>query len=414
MVASMDAIFFNEIGRECSITHEGINSNAITIQLPNDYSYGNGNDKKLENLFRLTNGMGEHMIENKNIINYSDRILITGSNGFIGSRVIEKLVNYGFTELHCFVRPSSNLKALEEIINRSKNNAHIRVFEGNLLRREDCMEATQKVSLVFHLAAGMEKTFAGCYMNSVVTTRNLLDSILENVELKRFINISSLAVYSNAENNGRGILDEKSEIDPRPDLRYEAYAYGKVKQEELLLDYGRRFGIPYVIVRPGDVFGPGKRKISGKIGIDSFGIYLQLGGRNQIPLTYVDNCAEAIVLAGLRKGIDGEIFNIIDDNLPTGSQFLKMYKKNVKKIHSLYLPYRVTYFLSYLWERYAEWSQGQIPPVFNRRRCVAHWKKVKYSNSEIKEQLGWKPKIEMKEALQRYFTFLKSNGNENA
>ena len=52
---------------------------------------------------------------------------------------------------------------------------------------------------------------------------------------------------------------------------------------------------------------------AGRVGIDTFGVFLHLGGSNQIPLTYVDNCADAIALAGLKPGIDGEVFNIGGD-----------------------------------------------------------------------------------------------------
>ena len=56
-----------------------------------------------------------------------------------------------------------------------------------------------------------------------------------------------------------------------------------------------------MIVRPGYVYGQGKSAITGRVGIGSFGIFLHLGGGNRIPLTYVENCADAIVLAGLKK-----------------------------------------------------------------------------------------------------------------
>ena len=59
----------------------------------------------------------------------------------------------------------------------------------------------------------------------------------------------------------------------------------------------------------------------------AFGIFLHLGGSNPIPFTYVDNCADAIVLAGLTPGVDGEVFNVVDDNLPTSRQFLRLYKQ---------------------------------------------------------------------------------------
>ena len=83
-------------------------------------------------------------------------------------------------------------------------------------------------------------------------------------------------------------------------------------------------------IRPGAVYGPGKAEIPGRVGRDLSGLFLHMGGRNLIPFTYVDNCAEAIVLAGLVKGVDGEVFNVVDDDLPTSRKFLRMYKQNVK------------------------------------------------------------------------------------
>ena len=76
-----------------------------------------------------------------------------------------------------------------------------------------------------------------------------------------------------------------------------------------------------MIVRPGYVFGPGKRELSGRIGIGTFGFFIHVNGSHPLPLTFVDNCAEAIGLAGLKANVDGEIFNVVDDQLLTGSDF---------------------------------------------------------------------------------------------
>ena len=128
-----------------------------------------------------------------------------------------------------------------------------------------------------------------------------------------------------------------------------------------------------------------------ELGIDTFGIFLHIGGRNRLPLTYVDNCADAIVLVGVKKHLDGEIFNIVDDDLPISGDFLRSYKKNVSQFNSLYVPFRVAYFLSYLWERYSKWSEQQFPPVFfNRRKSSAEWKGNQYSNEKLKRIVGWK------------------------
>lgn len=349
--------------------------------------------------------MPSHLPAKGTMIGVDDPVLVTGAGGFIGTKVVEALLDRGFPEVRCLVRAGGSMAGLARLA--AAHPGRLRMLEGNLLSREDCTRAAKGVALVYHLAAGMEKTFAGCFMNSVVATRNLLDALLETGSLKRFVNVSSMAVYSNA-GRGNGTIDESSETDLRPAERHEAYMYGKAKQDEMVLEYGARFGLPHVIVRPGDVFGPGRSKISGKIGIDTFGVFLKIGGRNQVPLTYVDNCAEAIMLAGLREGIEGEVFNVVDDDLPTGNEFLKQYKRKVGGLKSISMPYFAFYFLCLLWEQYSALSGGQLPPVFNRRRCIAHWKKAGYSNRKIKEKLGWKPKVPMEAALEIYFDYLRS------
>ena len=343
------------------------------------------------------------------IINFDDLILITGSNGFIGPKVTQILLSYGFKHLRCFTRPSSDLTSLNEMIS-SFADRKIEIIKGNLLSGEDCKKATEGVSVIFNLAAGAEKTFAGSFMNSVVTTRNLLDATLTGKSLKRFVNVSSFAVYSNFEIKHGGMLDETCEVEKQLEERWEAYTFGKVKQDEIVREYGREHNTPYVIVRPGPVYGPGKSEITSRVGIDTFGIFMHLGGSNRIPLTYVDNCAEAIVLAGIRKSVNGEVFNIVDDYLPSSREFLRMYKKEVGGFKSIYVPYRVFYFFCYLWERYSKWSGGQLPPAFNRRRCAAYWKGNQYTNKKLKNLLGWEPKISFEEGTKRYFEYVKRNG----
>lgn len=347
------------------------------------------------------------------IANFDEVVLITGANGFIGTRVVQQILSYGFKNIRCFVRPTSNTGALKTIIAQQKN-ANIEVVEGNLLSRNDCDRAAHGAAIIYHLAAGIEKTFPGSFLNSVVTTRNLLDSATKGGRLKRFLNVSSFAVYSNMNMRRGALLNEDCEVEPDPVKRFEPYVYAKMKQDELIMEYNKKYNIPYVIVRPGAVYGPGKDQLSARIGIDTFGFFLHLGGSNTIPLTYVDNCAEAMVLAGITKGVDGHVFNIVDDDLPTSRRFLKMYKKQVRDFRSLYVPYRLFYLLCFFWERYADWSKGQLPPVFNRRRCAAYWKGNRYSNQKLKDLLGWKPRISFADAADRYFRSMKAVGNVNA
>jgi nucleoside-diphosphate-sugar epimerase len=348
------------------------------------------------------------------IVGRDDRILLTGATGFIGPKLVEVLLDHGFRNLRCFVRSSSGLARVKALSGRCREGASIEVTNGNLLSREDCVAATKDVAVIFHLAAARgEKSAADAFMNSVVTTRNLLEASLQHQCLRRFVNVSSFTVYTNTHKPQWRLLDESCPVEQHPELRGDAYCFAKVKQDEIVSEYGKKFGIPYVIIRPGHVYGPGNEGITGRVGLNTFGVFLHLGGSNPIPLTYVENCAEAIALAGLKKlGMDDEVFNVVDDDLPSSWRFLRLYKQNVKRFQSVYVPHFLSYALCYLWERYSAWSEGQLEPVFNRRRWRANWMKTRYSNEKLKTRLGWTQKVPTGEGLSRYFDSCRDGGRD--
>jgi nucleoside-diphosphate-sugar epimerase len=124
----------------------------------------------------------------------------------------------------------------------------------------------------------------------------------------------------------------------------------------------------------------------------------------------VDNCAQAIALVGLRSGIAADVFNVVDDELPSSRKFLRLYKKNVRKFRSLYVPHVLSFLLCYVWEKYSAWSQGQLLPAFNRRRWHAYWKKTRYTNAKLKASTGWTQRVTTKEGLTRYFESCRAGG----
>lgn len=345
------------------------------------------------------------MTQNTFIINPEEYILVTGANGFIGAQVVRTLLDYGFQRVKCLTRASTTAVRLETLIKKYGNKKVIPI-KGNLLSPDLCDRAVRGVSIIYHLAAGIEKSFSGCYLNSVVTTRNLVEAALKQKAIMRFVNVSSIAVYSNENIPRGGVLDETCKMDTEWMRRFEAYSYGKAKQDELVLEYKDKEHLPLVIVRPSVVYGPGKAKITDRIGTDVFGLFLHLGLSNKIPLTYLDNCAEAIVLAGLARGIEGEIFNIVDDDLPTSRSILRKYKRQVKDFISIPVPYPLWYLFCSIWEKYSKWSNGQLPPVFNRRTCELYWKNHVYPNQKAKERLGWQPRVATEQGLANFFIYM--------
>lgn len=348
---------------------------------------------------------------NSAIIAPSDLILVTGAAGFIGRRVVNSLLSKGYWNLRCLVRPSSRTSGLQAVLDAHENSKRVELMRGNLLSAEDCAAAARGAKVVYHIAAGRgEKSFPDAFMNSVVTTRNLLDAIVAAGCVRRFVNISSFAVYTNSGKPRGRLLDESCPVEERPELRGNAYCFAKTEQDKLVADYARRFEIPCVTVRPGYVCGPGNPGIHSRVGIGTFGVFLHMGGSNQLPLTYVDNCADAIALAGVTAGVDGEVFNVVDDDLPSSRKFLRLYKRNVKRFRSIYMPHAVSFLLCWIWESYSKWSQGQLPPAYNRKAWQASWKKTKYSNAKLKARLGWRPIVSTSEALERHFEACRAGG----
>ena len=348
------------------------------------------------------------------IINYDDAILITGASGFIGSKVVENLVAYGFKNLRCLVRSATVPISLRKTV-ESSPNTNIAIVNGDLLSFEDCERVAGGVKVVYHLAAStQEKSFSDAYKHSVDTTRNLLNAVLGTTKLERFVNVSSFSVYSNLKLQPGALLDESCPVEDEPELRGEAYSYAKIKQEDLIQEYGKKYDIPYVIIRPGAVYGPGSRAITGRVGIPVSGLFLHLGGSNVIPFTYVDNCSEAIVLAGLKKSIDGEVINVVDDDVLTSGEFLKLYKSNVMNLRSVSLPKAVSYSVYCLLGTALTLLTGGSPTRYNRRRWSAYWKGNTYTNKKLKRLLGWTPRVSIEEGMGRYFAYCKRAGDHDA
>jgi len=344
------------------------------------------------------------------IIAPDELILITGSNGFLGSKTVETLLDSGFKRLRCFVRPSSDTTRLAVTLSGFPD-AQVELFSGNLTNVQDCYRAAEDVILLINCAAGMGVGLVNMFVDSVVSSRNLLNAIVEHRTIKRIVHISSFAVYETSILKQGALLTEETPLESHHELRLDAYAYTKHKQELLFWKYSEQYELPLVVVRPGVVFGPYGLEISPRVGIDLFGLFLHIGGNNKIPLTYVDNCAEAIVLAATSPSTGGQVFNIHDDNLPTARIFLQQYKKAKGNIRSIRVPYAMMQVLSRLVKWYSDYSKGQIPPVFTPYKTAAIWKGVRFDNAKAKQVLGWSPRVPMSQALKAHFDFIRSKSS---
>jgi nucleoside-diphosphate-sugar epimerase len=282
----------------------------------------------------------------------------------------------------------------------------IEFVRGNLADRTSIARALDSVETVYHLAAGMRGSVADIVLNSVVASRNLLDAVVA-AHTPHVVLVSSFSVYGAAGLKPRSAINEETPLETSPEKR-DPYAFGKLWQEKLFHEYQLRHGFRLTVLRPGVIYGPKGSAMSSRVGLQLPGVFLRLGGSNVLPLSYVDNCAEAIVLAGHRAdGNAVNIYNVHDDDLPTCSAYLHMYRKNVKALRTIPVPYFALMWLSRVCSWYHEYSHGQMPAVFTPYKTAAMWKGNTFDNSKLKT-LGWQQIVPTHIAMRQTFEWLRT------
>ena len=330
-------------------------------------------------------------------------VLVTGSNGFLGAVLVETLLTKTKDRIRCLVRAGSNTARLTAL--KSKPIAdRMEIFVGSLNTPSCAAEVLEGVDLVYHLAAGTGGGAADLFLNSAVASKHLLEAMVAH-KLVKIVLISSFGVYGVSDLPRGHTIREDTRTESHPEKR-DLYSFSKLRQEQLFQEYQQRHGFPLVILRPGVIYGPGGTALSGRIGVNIFGLFLHLGGKNLLPLSYVENCADAIVIAGCNTAADGHIYNVHDDNLPTCREYLTRYQREVKPLRVISVPYAITMLLSRAVEKYHAHSRGQMPAVFTPYKTAASWKGNRFDNRKLRE-LGWTPAVSTQEGTDRTFSYLR-------
>ena len=316
------------------------------------------------------------------------RVLVTGASGFLGRSVVRQCVEAGH-ETIALVRPLADLSRL-------RWPETVRVVRGDLRQKGDWCAEIGEVDAVIHLAAGTSGGLPDQLMASVVATENLL-GCLAGLSIRRFIHCSSFSVYDFEAVRGR--LTETSPIEDRPDRR-DAYTWTKIVQERLVRDFCGTAGWQCIILRPGQIFGPGKLWDQGaalKVGHWD----LLFAPLSRMRLTYVDNCAAAFVqaLAAERAGT----YNIVDDDLPSHAAYHRLCKRaGIQTGVAIPIPWLLVLLGGYavrVINRLFFRGRAKLPEFLDLPRQRARWKPLRYGNDRVKQDFGWQPANSLREAI---------------
>jgi dTDP-glucose 4,6-dehydratase len=178
-------------------------------------------------------------------------VLVTGAGGFIGSHLVERLVEAG-ARVRAFVRytSSGSIGCLADC--SGETLAEVEVFRGDLSNPEAAARGVSGCDVVLNLGALIPIPYSYVHPREYVAANvegaiNILEGC-RRAEVSRIVQISSSEVYGTA---------QTTPIDEQHPLQAQSpYAATKIAADQLALSYWRSFGLPVVVARPFNTFGP--------------------------------------------------------------------------------------------------------------------------------------------------------------
>lgn len=302
------------------------------------------------------------------------KILVTGSEGFIGSHLIESLVKKKYKVRALVQYNSFNSLGWIEVINDKVKNK-IETVLGDIRDKEFVDSIFKGVDIVINMAALISIPYSYKASKSYIDTNvlgllNLMNSSL-STNVKQFIQISTSEVYGSPKNVP---IKESFPLNAQS-----PYAASKIAADQLALSFHKSFNLPLTIVRPFNTYGPRQstRAIIPSIITQALKKkIIEIGSTYPTrDLLYVEDTVDGIISAiGNKKSI-GEVINI-------GSGYEISIKKLALKIGNIL----------------------GVKIVFKRKKIRIRPKKSEVSRlvasiNKAKKILKWSPKIKGEKGL---------------
>lgn len=322
-------------------------------------------------------------------------LVVLGGTGFIGKRVVERLLAAD-QPVTCLVRRTHSLPP---VIERGAREGKLRLLRGSLEDSRDLEALFEGARAVLHLAPGGGDTWEDTERLMVQGTVGIAEACLAK-QVERLIYVSSVASLYTGEEGQR--LKDSPAVDPRPAAR-SAYARGKAETELALQELYQERGLPVVVLRPGVVVGEGTPMQHSGLGMwarDNHCVGWGAGD-HPLPLVWVDDVADAIVAATLREESDlhGQALNLCaKPPLSASDMVAELRSATGRDLH--FHPRSL--FLSQLMEigKWAVKLAGRRPglefPSYRDLRARALF--PVFECDLARERLGWRP-VEDRERL---------------
>lgn len=284
------------------------------------------------------------------------KCLVTGATGFIGSHIVDLLLDKGY-EVRCLVRANSDLTWL-----KGKN---LELFEASYSDMDKLKQAVKDIEIIYHVAGTIAaKNYEGYLQGNKVPTINLLNAVIESgTKLKRFLYVSSQTASGPSESREK----PKTEDMPMNPIT----SYGKSKKETELEVQTYFDKIPITIVRPPAVYGPRDKAILAVFQSVKIGIGTLMGFNDKyVSLVHSSDLSRGIVEASLSDNTISKTYFISSREFYTWKQIIGIIKNTLKKkfLITINLPHRLILTLGSISEHIGKLT-GSVP-VFNYEKGI--------------------------------------------
>lgn len=331
------------------------------------------------------------------------KVLVTGGGGFLGLAIVKRLIDRG-DDVWSLAR--NFYPALAEM--------GVDQVQGDISDPETVAKACDNRDIVFHVAAKPPPwgKYDDYYRTNVTGTQNIISSCLRQ-NIARLVYTSTPSVV----HNGRDI-EGADESMPYPKKFSTHYAKTKAIAEQLVVKASLN-ELKTIILRPHKIWGPGDNQILTRL-VARANKLKQIGdGQNLIDVTYIDDAADAHVLAADKlkeyPDLSGNIYFISQGEPVLAwymvNEFLKAAECSpVKKS----VPFRVAWVTGALLELIYKILHLSKEPYITRFLAETVSQSNWFNISAAKKDLGYDPKVTIAEGLKRLEDWLRSSQAQGA
>jgi nucleoside-diphosphate-sugar epimerase/predicted dehydrogenase len=319
------------------------------------------------------------------------RILITGAAGFLGSALTRRLRERGENPRVFLRRPAKPGSAAEGLD----------AVYGSLGEPDAVDRAVAGVDVVYHVGAAMKGWREDFEAGTVWGTRNVIDACVKH-GVRRLIYVSSLGVLDHAGHVDGVPVTEASPVEPHPNLRG-LYTQTKLEAERMVLAAIGERRLEAVIVRPGQIFGPGAEKVTPNGVIKVAGKWILAGsGRRRLPLVYLDDAVDALLLAADSDRAVGHVVNVVDTTPVTQNEYLRLQRPALGNTKLWKIPVPFLLLAGAGIEMLGKLLKRDLPLSRYKIRALKPLSPVDITAAQ--KLLGWQATVGVKEGLSRTFS----------